>query len=436
MISIKSITLEKIDHQGKVFHEPRWLREERMKSWEQFLAADEINWKKKKIPVLDFDSVLKKNFNDEEISPLKISQKVPEGTSGKITFQDGKVFRISLDKDLAYKGVILCDMKTAVLERADLLEKYLKDTDWGTVDKLSALQRSLWENGFFLWIPTGVQVEKPFQVQIVQNQDQQSYLGRNVVILEKNASAIVEVLYESKSDSTEKVLCSTVTEIFAEEASQCQYFSNQNWSDQVYDLSLRKLHAEKHAKITALFSLLGAAEGRIHITGHPSEESSRVQHDSIIVGKQKQRFKIIAEMDHISQHSEGMMRYKGILKDEAYSDLDGLIRVMPTAQFTQSRLEEHTLLLSDEARCDALPALDIRTDNVNVSHAAAITQADQEKLFYLMSRGLNEEEAKALLIEGFFEDLLSLISRPEWYDFTKSLIESKILTSPDNVLHD
>jgi Fe-S cluster assembly protein SufB len=435
MIKIEDITKEIIDEQGKRLHEPRWLREERMKSLEQFQSADEMNWKKSKTPKLDFASTAQLSFS-EEVSPLKIKEKVPEGSSGKITMHDGKVLRISLKKELAHQGVIFCDMQTAVLERADLLELHCKESNWGLEDKLSFFQRTFWDNGVFLWIPAGVNVEEPFQIQIVQTKKEKSIMNRNVFITEKGASAIVEELYESLENDEERILCSTVTEIFAQEASHIKYFSNQNWPDNIYDLSLRRYNAEKSAKITTLLSLLGAKEGRIAVTGNPSQESAHVQHDGILVGREKQSFKIIAEMEHTQQHSEGLMRYKGILKDEAYSDLDGLIRVRPHGQFTHSRLEEHTLLLSDKARCDALPALDIQTDNVQVSHAAAVTQADQERMFYLMSRGLNEDEARALLVEGFFEDLLSLISRPEWYDFTKSLIESKVLSSSDTVLND
>lgn len=260
-------------------------------------------------------------------------------------------------------------------------------------------------------------------------------MNRNIFITERNSSAIVEEIYESSESGDEQLLCSSVTEIFAKESSECKYFNNQNWANNIYDLSVRRYNAERNARITALLSILGAEAGRIVVTGNPSNESAHVQHDAIIVGKGKQHFKIIAEMEHIKQHSEGLMRYKGILKDQAYSDLDGLIRVRPQGQFTHSRLEEHTLLLSEKARCDALPALDIQTDNVQVSHAAAVTQADQERMFYLMSRGLNEEEARALLVEGFFEDLLSLITRPEWYDITKKLIESQILSSPEKLAH-
>jgi Fe-S cluster assembly scaffold protein SufB len=436
MINIQKITKQDIDERGKLLHEPRWLRDERMKSWEAFNTSDEINWKKRKTPKIDFDTAVKLDFPQDKITPLKYKNKVPEGTSGKITMHAGKVLRISLKKELANQGVVFCDMQTAVLERADLLEQYIKDSELGFSDKLTHFQKALWENGVFLWIPSGMVIQEPFQIQIIQNNTEQSVMGRNVFVTEKNASAIIEEIHESSKEGDAQILCSTITEVFAAEASQLKYFSNQHWSDNVYDLSISRYNAERNAKVIALLSLLGAESGRVVVTGNPFQVDSHVQHDAIIVGKNNQRFKIIAEMDHSQKHSEGLMRYKGILKDEAYSDLDGLIRVGPTGQFTNSRLEEHTLLLSDKARCDTLPALDIQTDNVQVSHAAAVTQADQEKMFYLMSRGLNEDEARALLAEGFFEDLLSLITRPEWYDSTKKLIEFQILTSTETTLHD
>ena len=134
-------------------------------------------------------------------------------------------------------------------------------------------------------------------------------------------------------------------------------------------------------------------------------------------------------MDHQEPHTEGFMKYKGILKDKAYTDLSGLIRVGSAAQMTNSRLEEHTVLLSEKSRCDALPALDIQTDDVQVSHSAAVTQADEEKLFYLMSRGLDESQARTLIVEGFFEDLLATIHSHECYEQTKQRIQEKMLSN-------
>lgn len=426
MNNLQQLTVADLEKRAALRHEPRWLRKQRAEAWEKFSETDDPNWKKTKTPALDFFAQTKILSPSGEVQPLKIERKTPPGYSGKIVLHDGKAHRISLKSELAYKGVIFCDLQTAVLERADLLEKYLAE-NFKTKDKFDYFQEALWENGFFLFVPKGLVVEEPFQVQCVQKDPGRSSLIRNVLLMDEESEAVVEELFESVHESEQTLLCSTSSEVFAEASSRLKYLSTQQWGKNIYDLSQRTLVAKKDAHISALFSILGAGKGRIKILGEATEKNARIEHDGIVIGSRREHFKIIAEMKHDAEYGEGLMRYRGILNDESYSFLDGLIDISPQAKKSSSRLEEHTLLLSDKARCDALPALNICASDVNVSHSASVSQADQEKLFYLMSRGLSEQEAKALIIQGFFESLLEIIPDPAWYQQTKDLIEAKLL---------
>lgn len=426
-MKIQDITKQDVKQRGLITHEPRWMREQREESWRQFQFAPDINWKKSKTPELE-TSTLSFAFPTGDIAPLKVEKKPPEGYAGKITFKDGKVWRISLDSDLAYKGVIFCDMQTAVLERADLMDRYLVNSKWGQEDKLSFFHKALWENGYFLFIPKGLVVDKTFQVQIIQSKEGNNLLFRNLIIADKSGSCVIEELQESE-DSKKTSLCAMTTEVFLEENSSCKYYSSQQWGKEVYDLSTRRFVVKKNAKLKALFALLGSRGGRVSITGDATEEGASIEHNGIMVAGDQERFKIIAKIDHQAHNTEGMMKYRGILKDESYSDLDGLISVQSTGNKSHSRLEEHTLLLSEKARCDALPALDIKTDDVLVSHSASVSQADEEQIFYLMSRGLSEKEAKTLLVQGFFEGLLADIPNHCFYESVKNTLESKLFAT-------
>lgn len=427
MIKIHDINEEVIKDRGLLTHEPRWMRQQREQSWKAFEDAPQISWKKSKTLEIDLTQ-FQLEFPSGKIDELKIEKKPPKGYAGKITFKNGKVWRISLDPELAYKGVIFCDMQTAILERADLIDRCLIDSKWGHEDKLTFMHKALWENGYFLFIPKGLIVEKPFQVQIIQS-DHADLLFRNVIIADKSSSLVLEEIQESESEKSEASFCAMTTEVFLEEQSSCKYFSTQQWGNQVYDLSTRRFTVKKYAHLKALFALLGSRGGRMSITGDAIEEGASIEHNGIFVGGDRERFKIIAEINHAAPATEGMMKYRGILKDESYSDLDGLISVQPIANKSHSRLEEHTLLLSEKARCDALPALDINTDDVLVSHSASVSQADEEKLFYLMTRGLSEKEAKTLMVQGFFEDLLSEIPNHCFYESVKEALESKLFAS-------
>lgn len=398
MLDISTITASDLEKLSLDRHEPRWLRQERAEAWRTFQSSEYPNWRRAKMEKIDLVKSTRVDLTDFKLQKLKPA--------------------------LAAKGVIFCDMKTAVLERADLLERYWKKKGG---DIFSNFQRALWNNGYFLYIPAGLVIDEPFRISIIQK-NHQSVLHSNLIIADSESEVIVEESYESAGDETEPVVCSVTTDVVLEESARMKLVTTQQWGKQVYDLSSRHFSVRGQGRLRALSVLLGAHAGRTMITGDALEREADIEHDGIIIGTDEQRFKIIVEMSQSAQHTEGMMKYKGILKDKAYSSLDGLITMHPTAQKSNARLEEHTLLLSDKARCDALPALDIRASDVKVSHSASVSQADQEKIFYLMSRGLSEDEARNLIIQGFFENLLELISDPNAYERIKGLIDEKLLT--------
>lgn len=426
MNTLKNINEQWIEELATSRHEPRWLRQDRLNAWKQFQMLSDPDWRRSKIPKIDVQaSLFWAEQKPIEMKPFKIEKKTPENASGKIVLVDGEILRISLKPELAGKGVLFCDMKTAILERADLLEKFWKKP---AADKLNFLNTALWQNGYFLFVPKGVVIDEPFQVQIIQK-NQQSILQKNLVVLDEQSVATIEEIYESENSSEKIILHTTSSEMNAETGSRLKYYSTQNWAKNIYDLSARNLVAKRDAHIQSLFSVLGGNAGRLMISGEALEPGASIEQDGITVGNDEQHFKVVATMNHQAEHTHGMMRYQGILKDQSYSYLDGLIKVLPQGKKTTSRLEEHTLILGNKAKCDALPALDIQTSDVNVSHSASVSKADEEKIFYAMSRGLSEEEARNIIIQGFFENLLEMIQDPLLYEKLKNLIEAKLFSN-------
>ena len=431
MFKLKDITGEVIQQRGFLTHEPRWMRKDRELAWQKFNELEYPDWRKENLEKIDLERQVRLVFPPGDIAPLQIGKKPPAGCAGQIVLHDGVVHRISLKPELAYAGVIFCDMQTALLERADLLDRFLIKSDWGVSDKLTAFHRALWENGYFLFIPKGLKVLEPFEVQVVQMNDRESLLHRNVIVLDESAQASVQVSSESSlQDSEQKPeqhsVCAVATEVFVEKEGTFRYVSMQEWGSTVYDLTYQRIYARENARVQALFPLLGAGAGRSVMTGVVLEKGAAIHHDGIFVAGDQKRFKIVAELEHRAEDTEGMMKYSGMLKDEASNYLDGLIRILPLCRRSLSRLEEHTLLLSPKARCDALPALDIQTDEVDVSHSASVSRADEEKIFYLMSRGLSDAQARSLMVQGFFERLLEQVHDPRWADRIRQTIQSQL----------
>ncbi|MDP3976335.1 MAG: SufD family Fe-S cluster assembly protein, partial [bacterium] len=237
MIQLSTITSGDIQERGLLTREPKWMRQQRLLAWEDFKKSESPNWIRSKIPKVDLMASTKLKFPSADIKPLSLEKKPPAGAAGKITLVDGKLLRVSLLPELAHKGVILSDMQSAVLERADLLEPYLLQSFWGVEDLFTAFHRALWSNGYFLYVPKGVTVDLPIQVQVVQKDPHLSILDRSLMILDQQASVTLEELYESEGSSDQTLVCATATEAFVGDGARLQYFSTQNWGRHVYDLS-------------------------------------------------------------------------------------------------------------------------------------------------------------------------------------------------------
>lgn len=419
-----SPTLIDIEKRSALMHEPKWLRQQRMSAWKAFLELSFPDWKKTKTPPLELKKV---SFSvpSKDFEPQIPSKKFKRSdAAGELILEGSEVKHLTLQPQLANSGVLFLDLQTAVLERADFLETYFQY--FPVVSKTNALHRALWNNGFLIFVPQDVIIEEPFYIRIVQKKSEETFFHRGVMILERGAHATVEERFESQKNDQQLRTAFSSTEIFAEENAKLQYWSTQQYSPYTYDHSVRYLHAKKNAHIQSLFSVLGGSSGDISIRGELEEEGANIDHHGIFVGRGHQHFRITAKMNHRAKNTTGHMKVKGILKDESYLYLDGLIRVDSNANKSISDLEEQTLLLSDKARSDALPALDIKTSDVKVSHSAAVMHADQEKIFYLMSRGLSKQEANNLIVEGFFENILSRIKDFHFYQNLKKMLEQKL----------
>lgn len=422
------ISASHIQQHSRHFHEPRWMCERRMRAFEFLVKSEVPDFKKNKIPEIPFQQ-LAFHFSAHMKKEIPIKKNPPKGYSGKIVMKDQTVKSIALAQKYLEQGVLVLDMRSALLERADLLEAYLSHSSWR--DFYSSLSDAFFENGYLIYIPEGVHLEEPFQVEVTQHTSETRFSQFNFIIEKGSSLMVEEFLRSTSSRGTSKsheptILRGSNTNIFLEENAKLQLLSVQDYSSEVYDLSTKRVTVKKNAHAKLFHTIVGGKCGRVEIVGVAKEEGANIEHNGIVLEEKKQRFTILPIMYHSSPHTEGMMKYKGIFKDESSCFFHGLIHVDPGAVKSVSRLEEHSILLGEKARSDALPALDIRQNDVSISHAASVSKEDPEKIFYLMSRGLSGEEAKKLLTEGFLENLLSSLTHPKWYAMAREIIESKL----------
>ncbi len=430
MQELDSLTVKDLEQRSLSRHEPRWLRLQRKNAWEQFQVTPPPDWKRKKLQPISLSSSFTNFWNKQEKNILKNENKQESKISGKIVLVDGQLSSLFLKPELAYEGVVLCDMKTAVLERADLLEPYFTKKNSIPEDIFSFLQDALWDNGYFLWIPKGLKVQEPFEIEIVQENPAFSLTMRNLVVAEQVSSVKIQEQCSSQDQRADVTLVLSKTQVCAEKSARIQTLDIQRSGSHVMDFSTRIYEAKAESDIHALHVGLGAGSGQDILSGTAREEGATIRHEGILVGSEHQQRKQVVSLHHEAPLTKGSMKYKGLLKDKAYAFLDGMIHVTDQGKKTVSRLEEQVMLLSSKARCDALPALDIHTSDVSIAHSAAVSHFDEEKLFYLMSRGLSEKDARALLVEGFFSDLLEPFKDSDSYCLLTSLIDHKLSLSP------
>jgi Fe-S cluster assembly protein SufD len=271
--------------------------------------------------------------------------------------------------------------------------------------KFAALNAAFWTGGLFVYVPRGVKVELPLRAWRWIGDAGTAVFGRTLVVAE--AGAQVTVVDELASgDFGRTALYASAAEVFAEEGATVVYTSAQRFGRGVIHLQTDRLVAGRDARITMLYSTLGADFARVDAQCAMREPGSHVDMLGIYIGQGDQHFDHETLQDHVAPHASSNLLFKGALDDEARSVFRGLIRVHPRAQRTDAYQTNRNLVLSAKARADSLPNLEIQADDVRCSHAATVGQLDEEEIFYLLSRGIPTSEAVRLVVFGFFAEVL------------------------------
>jgi Fe-S cluster assembly protein SufD len=270
-----------------------------------------------------------------------------------------------------------------------------------------------------------VKVEIPLRSFRWLQAEKASVFGRTLIVAEEFAE--VALVEELGSDDVEgQALSNGATEIFAAEGAKVTYVTLQRFGKGVVHLTTDRLIAGRDAKITTLYTTLGSDVTRADIRCRLRAPGAHVDMLGLYIGEREQHFDHETLQDHIAPHASSNLLFKGAITDRSRSVFRGLIRVHPKAQRTDAYQTNRNLILSNEARADSLPNLEIAADDVRCSHAATIGQLDVEEIFYLQSRGLPRMEAVRLVIFGFFGEVLDQLELEEIRKELVSAVERKL----------
>ena len=397
---------------------PSWLSERRRHAWSVFEDTPLPSTRSEEWRYTDVSRLLK--FADLRVAtdgalaengsrPAGLAAAMDEdyAASGHTLLIDGGVVHVDLEPALAEQGVILTSLRSAVNEHGGLLEELLATEILPPEDgKFQALNAALWADGVLLYVPRNVKLDLPVRTTRWLSHAGSAVFTRTLIVAEPGSQ--VSYVEESLSeDFDRRTLVSSAVEVIARDGAQLQYVSIQRLGRGVFCQSAQRTLAHRDSKLDTLNVSLGASVTRLDLNARLLGPGAHSELLGLYFGDEDQHFDHNTSQDHIAPDTGSDLLYKGALDDRAQSAFRGIIRVHRGAQRTDAYQTNRNLLLSDECRANSLPNLEIEADDVKCSHGATVGQLDSEALFYLLSRGLSQQQAERLVVLGFLGEVMA-----------------------------
>jgi len=418
--------------------EPTWLRERRLHAWEVYektpmpttrleewrytdlkekLALETLTWPE-----------LTECEDDFGACPdgLQAAMNADHRASGHVWEIDGIVFHVDLEESLQEKGVVLTSLRRGIDSHAELLQEHLAtEAVPPELGKFEALNSALWTDGVFLHVPKGVRLEMPIRVTRWVSQPGVALFSRTLVVADPGSqvSLVDEILSDDLKSQT---LVSDAVEVLAKDGAQVQYVSLQRLGRGAFYQSSQRTLARRDSTLDTLNVSMGASSSRVDLNARLLGPGANSDMLGLYFGDDTQHFDHNTSQDHLAPNTASDLLYKGALDHSSRSVFRGIIRVHPEGQKTDAYQTNRNLLLSDNARADSLPNLEIQADDVRCSHGATVGQLDAESRFYLMSRGLTREQAERLVVLGFLGEVLSRLPLGGVVEKVTNVIEAKL----------
>ena len=424
-IALSALKSSLIDEISSSKNEPNWLKEYRKSSlsiyeelpvevsplYNKYTDAKRMNPKKISLSI-NSDSKIP-NFLSERVKELK--------TENGIIQIGSNILSTNLSEELKTKGVILSSIDDALKQNHDIIEKVIKSSN-SNEDKYTALNNAAFNSGIFVYIPKNQIIDEPIHLFSCLSEDGISTISRNIIFVEDNAKAnIVQELYSPKNEQ-QAYLELMNTSIGAN--SNLDVTTLQMMDQSSINFSTRNSQLAQDSKINWYLGLFGAMLSRYRIDYHLNGTGAMANDSEVIFGNKEQSFDLNTIVNHNKESTEGKVVEKSILKDKSKSLFKGMIRINENAAHSNSFLSGRSILLDKGAKSDAIPGLEILTNDVKATHSASVAQIDEEQIFYLGSRCLSRAEAERIIVEGFLEPLSRSMSYQvrAWIAY---LIESK-----------
>jgi Fe-S cluster assembly protein SufB len=414
----RGLSHELVDAISSHKDEPAWMRKFRHKSLDYFNARPMPTWGGN-LAEIDLENIFyyikptETQADSWEDLPADIKDTwdklgIPEAEkkylAGVGAQYESEVVYHKLQDELTRQGVIFLDTDTALREHEDLFKQYFGTIIPQNDNKFAALNSAVWSGGSFIYVPKGVRIELPLQAYFRINAENMGQFERTLILVDEGAYVHYVEGCTAPIYSTDS-LHSAVVEIVVKKGGRCRYTTIQNWSNNVYNLVTKRAVAEQDATMEWVDGNLGSKltmkYPAIWLTG----ERAHGEVLSIAFAGKGQHQDAGGKCVHVAPKTTSVITSKSISKDGGRAGYRGLLEVAKGATGSKSKVVCDALILDDESRSDTYPYIKIEEDEVDIGHEATVSKIGEEQLFYLMSRGLSESEASAMIVSGFVEPI-------------------------------
>ena len=399
-------------------NEPEWMRDFRLKSLEIYSQKPFPKWGAD-LSDLDMDNIvtyirpntqMKHDWNDvpEDIKNtfelLGLPQAERESLAGVGAQYDSEVVYHNIRQELVDKGVIYTDMETALRDYENIVREYFMKLVPPTDHKFAALHGAVWSGGSFVYVPEGVKVDIPLQSYFRLNAPGAGQFEHTLIIVEKNSYLH---FIEGCSAPKYKVnnLHAGCVELFVKENATLRYSTIENWSKNMYNLNTKRAVVDKNGTIEWVSGSFGSKVSMLYPMSILRGEGARSEFTGVTFAAKGQYLDTGTKVVHAANNTTSTVNSKSISKDGGHAFYRGLLRVSKNATGCKSTVSCTSLMLDNESKSDTLPIIEIDNDNIDIGHEAKIGRISDDAIFYLMSRGISEEEAKAMIVRGFVEPI-------------------------------
>lgn len=436
------LTKEIIEEISYIKEEPDWMKKLRLKSLQIFnkihtprFGVDVSNLDLSRVVAYMKPGALKAtswedvpNEIKEAFEKLGIPEAERKALSGVGAQYDSEIVYRNIQKEMEKLGVIFLDMESAVKKYPDLVKKYFMKLVPPTDHKYAALHGAIWSGGTFLYVPENVRITMPLQAYFLMSSPGIGQFEHTIIVAERNSEV---TFIEGCSAPRYNILNlhTGMVEIYVKKGAKVKYMTIQNWSKNTYNLNTKRAIVEEGGFMSWVSGSFGSGKTMLYPTTILKEKGASSESISITYAGERQHLDTGSKMIHLAPYTSSVIQARSISMKGGWAFYRGLLKIEKNAKKSKATVSCTALMLDNKSKSDTLPIIEVRNGDVDIGHEARVGRISEDQIFYLMTRGLSESEARSLIVKGFIEPVvkeLPLEYAVELYKLVEMEIESSI----------